>query len=369
MTEFHGRRPAWRGPIAIVLLVAAAVCRVRAADGVAPPSALGVYLGNGASGAARLPAFSKWFGRSPDRVLDFLAYDSWASLESDAAWTCASWRGVGPRPLVPAVTFSLPLTVMGTALAEVAGGRHDQSFLIIGRAMAANGWGGSTVRLGWEFNGRWMPWTAGRDPAAYVAAFRHVVGVLRSIPGTSFRFDWCCAWGRNDIAPDRVYPGDDVVDIVGMDVYTRYYNPLNADPARRWRTFVSVPYGLDWLASFSAAHHKGLSVPEWGTGEALTADGGSGGGDDPLFIRDMAAFLTVNHAVYSDYWDYHASDYDASVSDGEHPQAGAELRALFGTARYRVGTKLGDGRTAWCSFRQPVRDVEPGPRPWDSAAE
>jgi hypothetical protein len=341
----HGPNSVWRRRSALAFLLAAGV-GLRAAENGPLPAPLGVYLGNGASGAARLPAFTKWLGRPPDRVLDFLAYDSWASLESDAAWTCTSWRGSGPHPLVSAVTFSLPLTVSGTPLADVASGRHDQSFRTVGLALAANGWGGSIIRLGWEFNGAWMPWAAGRDPAAYVAAFRHVVVLLRSIPGTSFRFDWCCAWGRNAIAPDLVYPGDDVVDVVGMDVYTRYYNPLNADPGRRWGTYATLPYGLNWLASFSAAHRKGMSVPEWGTGEALTVDGGSGGGDDPLFVRNMAAFLAANRAVYSDYWDYHATDYDAAVSDGEHPKSGAALRLLFGPVRFQDGIAKGDGRTA-----------------------
>lgn len=317
-------------PIGFSAVLALCVLAMVPAARGAAPQPLGVYLGNGETGVARLPAFTKWLGREPDRVLDFLAYDSWASFESDARWTCESWRGHGERPVVPAVTMSVPLTVQGTPLADVVAGAHDKTYLAVARDMVDNGWAAAVVRIGWEFNGSWMPWAASRDPAGYVAAYRRVVALMRSVPGERFTFDWCCSCGRNAIAPDTVYPGDDVVDIIGMDVYTRYYNPLEAVPALMWKSLRGTPFGLDWLLSYSGAHNKRISIPEWGTGEWLVKDGGTGGGDNPEFIENMADFLQENHAAYSDYWDYRASDYDASVSNGEHPRTGEALRSLFG---------------------------------------
>lgn len=291
----------------------------------------GVYEGPGANGAAQIPVFAEWFGRQPDRGLDFFANDTWPSLESDAAWGCSSWYPAS-GPVVPAMTFSVPLTVNGTPLADVAAGLHDSSFLSVAHSLVSNNWGSSVVRLGWEFNGSWMPWAAGSDPISYVAAYRHVVALMRSVPGANFKFDWCTSWGPNATAPDSVYPGDDVVDIVGMDVYNRYYSSADADPTHRWNTYLTASYGLDWLVSFSLAHGKPISVPEWGTGEWLVGDGGTGGGDDGLFVTNMSNFLKTNGAVYSDYWDISASGYDASVSNGEHPVAGAALKAAFGIA-------------------------------------
>jgi len=292
--------------------------------------ALGVYEGPGADGASQIPGFSAWFGRHPDRALDFFANDSWPSLESDAEWGCASWYP-SSGAVVPAMTFSVPLTVNGTPLADVAAGLHDSSFLAVANSLVSNNWGSSVVRLGWEFNGSWMPWAAGNDPTNYVAAYRRVVKLMRSVPGARFTFDWCTSWGPNTTPPDSVYPGDDVVDIVGMDVYDRYYSPADADPAHRWNTYLTASYGLNWLANFSLAHGKPLSVPEWGTGEWLVNDGGIGGGDDGLFVTNMSNFLKSNGAAYSDYWDINASGYDACVSNGEHPVAGAALKAAFGS--------------------------------------
>ena len=291
---------------------------------------LGVYLGNGGTGAARIPEFTAWFGRPPDRALDIMAYDSWSSFESDSLWSVACWRGNGPGPVVPKMTFSIPLTVQGTALADVASGLHDGSFVNVASAMVASNWGGAVIRLGWEFNGSWMPWAAGQDPAGYVNAYRHVVAVMRSVPGASFTFDWCCAWGPTQTVAESVYPGDDVVDIVGMDIYGRYYLPADADEAHDWNTSLTSVNGLDWLVSFSQSHGKAFSLPEWGTGEWFFNDGGTGRGDDPVFVDDIANFLKTNHAVYSNYWDYSDSVYDSEVSDGEHPNAGSALKAAFG---------------------------------------
>jgi Fibronectin type III domain/Glycosyl hydrolase family 26 len=295
-------------------------------------TAIGFYEGPGSDGTAKVPALTHWFGRLPDRGIDFLANDSWPSLESDTAWTAYSWSPPASGAVLPAMTFSVPLTVNGTSLADVAAGLHDHSFIAVAQSLVAYHWSNSVIRIGWEFNGGWMPWAAGQNPTAYVAAYRHVVAVMRSVPGADFTFDWCTSWGPNATAPDSVYPGDDVVDIIGMDVYDRYYSAADANPVHRWNTYLTAQYGLNWLVSFSKQHGKPISIPEWGTGESYVGDGGMGGGDDPVFVANMSQFMSTNSAVYSDYWDISASGYNATVSDGEHPLSGAALKAAFSSA-------------------------------------
>ena len=298
--------------------------------GFSARSSFGVYEGPGSDGARKLGSFSTWFGRIPDRALDFFANDSWPSLESDAAWTCYSWHPTNSGAVVPAMTFSVPLTVNGTPLSEVASGLHDSSFRAVASDLVAYGWGKSVVRLGWEFNGSWMPWAAGRDPVSYVAAYRHVVTLMRSVPGANFTFDWCSSWGPAETAPDSVYPGDDVVDIIGMDVYNRFYSASAASAANRWSTYLNAAYGLNWLQSFSKLHGKTLSIPEWGTGESLLGDGAISGGDDPAFVSNMSNYINGNNAAYSTYWDINASGYNGCVSDGEHSASGRALKLAFG---------------------------------------
>jgi len=310
----------------------------------------GVYEGPGAGGVALIPKFSAWFGKPPSRAMDFFANDTWESLESDAAWTCACW-GPAAGPVVPEMIFSLPLTVSGTPLADVAAGFHDNSFSSVAKSLLQYGWAKATIRIGWEFNGSWMPWAAVANPVGYVAAYRRVVGILREAAGSNFTFDWCTSWGQNATAPDSVYPGDDVVDVIGMDVYNRYYTQALSAPAARWANLLAAPYGLNWLVSFAALHKKRISFPEWGTGEWTAGDGGTGGGDDPLFVTNMAAFMQANNVSYCCYWDINAGSYNARVSDGEHPLSGTALKTAFSSPLTPPGPIL------WIGAGQPSTET------------
>ncbi len=95
--------------------------------------------------------------------------------------------------------------------------------------------------------------------------------------------------------------------------------------ALRWQYLLHHPAGLIWHRDFAHAHNKPRSFPEWGTG---TRPDGHGGGDDPLFVRNMLAWMGRGDPVaYACYWNYRASDYDAKVTDGRLPLAAAALRA------------------------------------------
>jgi len=51
-------------------------------------------------------------------------------------------------------------------------------------------------------------------------------------------------------------------------------------------------------------------------------------GDDPYFIRQMAAWIKQNRVVYHIYWD-DTSGYNSKLSDGHQPAAGAAFIRLF----------------------------------------
>ena len=86
------------------------------------------------------------------------------------------------------------------------------------------GYEDAIIRLGHEFDGDWAPYSARDNADAYVAAFRHVHDVMTA-ESPAFRFDW------TSMVPDfleygpAAYPGDDVVDIIGIDVYWRDAEP------------------------------------------------------------------------------------------------------------------------------------------------
>ena len=280
-----------------------------------------VYKGNGCDGRGRIPRYEGVIGRKLDAVADFFAADSWPSMLSDAQWALGCWQGQPYR-----MAIGVPLIVKGGSLSAAAAGEYDDQFRKLGALMVAKGQANAMLRLGWEFNGGWYPWTA-KDPEAFKAAFRRVVGVLRSTSGQHFTIVWNPTLGAGHTAPQALWPGDDVVDQIGLDVYNQSWRHQDTDPQVRWQGYLTGNYGLNWLASFATAHGKPISIPEWGTG---TRPDGHGWGDDPLFIHNMAAWMRSHNVVFQSYWDFTASDYDATMSAGKFPQTLTAYKKEFG---------------------------------------
>jgi hypothetical protein len=280
---------------------------------------LGVYGGAGCTGVPAVEAFQAWLGRPVQVVLDFLQMDSWPGMLNEAGWITGCWKQLPGRTLA----ISVPMLVGAghPTLNQGAEGRFDAHFRTLAHRLVSGGDADAFVRIGWEFNGGWYPWTARGHAAAFARYWRRIALAMRSVPGARFRFDWCPAMIDGPTA--AAYPGDDVVDVIGLDVYNQSW-PLITSPLRRWDYLLHHAAGLIWHRDFAKAHGKPRSFPEWGTG---TRPDGHGAGDDPLFIRNMIGWMQEGGPVaYECYWNYRAPDYDAKVTDGRLPAAAAALR-------------------------------------------
>ncbi len=310
--------------IAGLLCALACVLPASAHEELRPARLLSAYEGGGCDGAKRLLEFESFLGEKVGLATDGLDSRSWKALHDSVAWGSNCWHKAG-RKLAVGVPM-LPRDGSST-LAEAAQGSHDDVFEHVANTLISTGNPDAIIRIGWEFNGNWFPWAAAKDPASYVALWRRIVSIFRKAPGANFRFDWCPGVGANHIAPELAYPGDDVVDIIGLDVYNQIWNASAQDPETRWRGYEYGPYGLRWQRDFARAHGKLISFPEWGTGDRPD---GHGAGDDPYFVRKMSDWIKSNPVEYHSYWDYKASDYDAKISDGRRPKAAAAFKEAFG---------------------------------------
>jgi len=285
-------------------------------------ASLGVYEGNGCDGVAGVAGYASWLGRQPDHVLDFFASSSWTAMMEDATWAVGCWKRQGKT-----VVFSIPMLPQdGSTLAQGAAGKFDDKFRALASLLATNGYGHAIIRLGWEFNGGWYTWAAKKDPANWILYWRRIVTAMRSVQGTSFRFDWCSAQGYQQLPASDVYPGDAYVDIIGRDHYNQTWVTTVVTAVDRWSSLLTESYGLNWVQAFAAQHNKPMSIPEWGTG---TRPDGHGGGDDAYFIQQMSAWIKKNNVVYHSYWDYTATDYNAKLSDGSQPSAATAYVTSF----------------------------------------
>lgn len=275
-----------------------------------------VYKGAGCDGRDRIPRFESVMGVKVDGAVDFLSQESWAQMSSGARWALDCWS---KTPIKLAI--SVPMLVKGeTSFAAGLAGANDAAFAEVGNLLVAKGKADAYVRIGWEFNGNWYPWAIYRDPTGFKAYFRRIVGILRATPGQHFTIVWNPSMATGSVSPDNAWPGGDVVDAVGLDIYNQSWRTQDVDPVVRWQGYLTAWYGLNWLETFAAQHGKPIAIPEWGTG---TRPDGHGWGDDPLFIHNMAAWMRNHNTLFQGYWDFNASDYNAQLSTGLFPQAAA----------------------------------------------
>src|SRR6202020_1798096 len=103
-----------------------------------------------------------------------------------------------------------------------------------------------------------------------------------------------------------------------------------------FKQMLNEQYGLNWLASFAAQHHKPIVLPEWGLGwgtcsttRAVTGSGATCGGDNPFFIKSMSKWIATHNVFEASYWDYGRS----LVTSKQNKATGTALRASGATNR------------------------------------
>jgi len=291
--------------------------QVRTAPRISDPAKFGgAFVNWGPVGRERtLQAWEKWLGQTPSSVLgvDFYAQTTWEDY-AGLSWVPGIWKKLNPaRNLV----WSMPLTVKGTPLADVAEGLHDDAFEAAARTIS-EAQPKAIIRLGWEMNLDSTAWFAKGQEADYIRAFRRVVAIFRR-HSSDFKFDWCPGWGPQEMPADLAYPGDDVVDYIGLDVYDFKYE---GTPEERWEKFyLKGPFGLEWHRDFAAAHDKPMTYPEWGVGHF---------GDNPYFIQQMRNWFVQNQEsiAYAAYFNVDGL-WPTQIDNGKFPKSQKLFRKLF----------------------------------------
>ncbi|MFF0020362.1 glycoside hydrolase family 26 protein [Streptomyces sp. NPDC005496] len=264
----------------------------------APRPAFGAYLDYGPSGVARIARLSQWLGGTELRVAHtYLPGDRWSNIEGAPgfldAW--ANWRRQKADRLL---VLNVPMMerneehvsdaeVRGL-LAEGASGAYDRHFRALAERLVALKVPDTVVVLGWEMNGITYTHRCGPDPEAWKKYWNRIVTTMRSVPGQKFRFDFTPNRGRDAIPWTQCYPGDDTVDIIGMDSYDQPRG-LSFDEQ------VKEPFGLQAHVDFAKAHGKPVSYPEWGLFR---------NGDNATYMKRMLAWMDEHKPLYNTVTDY-----------------------------------------------------------------
>jgi hypothetical protein len=270
----------------------------------------------------RIRDFDAWRRRPSDVALQYISHhyferDYPAFLEAPAltANLAAFWQA----GLVPILSIPLVTEADAGRFAHVAAGRIDRHHRAVARRLRQiMGNDRIYLRLGWEGDYGY-PWSVsghggvGRaDPAApadYVGAWRRIARLYReAVPGSVLV--WNCV-KRPRVAWADYYPGDDVVDIVSIDIYDNgnggYFTADNA----AWRRLGLGSYnaatgrlqGLRGVLDFARSRGKKIAVDEWGaTNRTLRP---SDPANNDFFAAAVFDFLMANraHVAYELYFD------------------------------------------------------------------
>ncbi|MEU2559720.1 glycosyl hydrolase [Streptomyces longispororuber] len=291
-------------------------------DSEASPAwpAFGAYLDYGPRGVSRMAELSRWLGGAELRVgHTYLPGDRWSNIAGAPRFleSWAEWRRqrddrlfVLNVPMLERNEDGVEDAVVRAELRRGAAGEFDEHYRTLARRLVGLGVPDTVIVLGWEMNGVTYTHRCGPAPKAWKTYWRRIVTVMREVPGQKFRFDFTPSRGRDAIPWTRCYPGDDVVDIIGMDSYDQPEG-ISFDEQ------VSEPYGLQFHADFAAKHEKPISFPEWGLFR---------NGDNPTYMRRMLAWMDEKKPLYNTLTDYCPHGVWQCASN---PESAAVYRALL----------------------------------------
>ncbi|MGN6278005.1 MAG: glycosyl hydrolase [Sphingomonas sp.] len=274
---------------------------------------LSIFVGND---PAQVGQFQNWLGRHVDEIELHGDHSSW-----DAMLSCFGWQAGLFRSLSTDIVWSVPLIPQGATLDAAATGAYDAKYKAMAQQFVSQ-WPNDKqimLRVGWEFNGNgYFPWSAVGKAEQYKAAYRHFVAAFRSVSPNRFKFEWTPNVGSVGMDPSTAYPGDDVVDLIGMDFYydTKW---LGTDPNKAWNTMVTQKWGLQWNQDFAAQHHKPTAYDEWGVNSDTAGP----------YIQQAQKWFSDHHVVYQNYWNSNSA-FKGQLSNNQYPNASAAYKTAFG---------------------------------------
>ncbi len=270
----------------------------------------GLSTSGGPFAADDLTATAVAAGRNLDWVLWFEQFGSRPPL--------AGLRAVGRLAALPLITWepwrwrARPVDIM----AQIAAGARDTHIRQWARRLRDSS-APVHLRFGHEFNGDWYPWSpAGGTPAEVFVDVWHRLHRIFADEGAT-AVQW--VWSPNALLPngeplEQWYPGDDSVDLVGVDGY----NWGNSQHWSHWVQPAELFTGvLDEVAQIAGG--KPVIVTEVACAES--------GGEKAEWISAFVDYLATRAEVAGFIWFDHDKETDWRITSS--PQATAAMAAAL----------------------------------------
>ncbi len=268
--------------------------------------------------------FARWRGSRVDALGGWASRTSWAAMRR-------YFGGHLRRDFVskaPIMVLGLPL-LTNESRGDFAGctrGKYDAHFRNVALKLKRYTSTTKIIRLGWEANGNWYPWSIKGKYSEYKSCFQRISRVIKSTD-PSIKITWSVSGSKDrknyNALFAKAYPGNAYVDYIGMSLYDHW-------PAAKTQAVWDKSYqpALDTIMSFARKNGKKVGFGEWG----LSRLKGGGGGDNPLFIRNMYKFFKENASMiaYELYYNCGAPDSSWRIYPSRaNPKGSAEYRRLW----------------------------------------
>jgi hypothetical protein len=297
-----------------------------------------------------LPAYQGWLGRAvgASQIAQGTHAETWEEFPNlpRSLYDWVGWQRANPRGRWATMIMNMfpgdknvriPPEQIAANLQAGARGDFDQYFLAKAANMVQAGLGRTYIAIGNEAQGNWNFQQYGPDVVAWKAYWRRIANIFHA---ASPKFKTAFVMGiqaftqdleGNPVPIDRAWPGDDVVDVAGIDFFDGNYGyyddsrPYSEQWASIWEHVIVADnpprnnYGLNWWARFNAAHgNKPFVMQTWGLNKA---------GDNTYLIQRLYEWLATHHVAYANYFDVGGVSLSAST---RFPNASALYQRLFG---------------------------------------
>ncbi|MBI4098354.1 MAG: hypothetical protein HY426_04945 [Candidatus Levybacteria bacterium] len=277
----------------------------------------GGVSGNEGEGLAAVDAYASATGQYPATFSIWINFGYGSQSFPSSSYLDGLYaRGITPVIFWQSVGPDIHLASGGNPAAPPAGAKKYSNQSIANGSFDSylNAWGAAAkaygknviVRFDQEMNGSWFPWSewqantqqargyynVGNTPANFVSMWKRVHDIVRNNQGAkNVKFLWAPIGG----SPDEWYPGNNFVQYVGFDQYTRaeggYKSMVESYsyPMQRIRKIVT--------GNANTVSSKPVFVAETGVDERFSAD------------QRAAWFANGLPAVMSTYPEIHAISY------------------------------------------------------------
>lgn len=201
------------------------------------------------------------------------------------------------------------------------------------------------IRPAHEMNGNWYPWSVTpENKDDFIEAWRRYYRIIQEElvdKGVDARVTM--GYNKdpvNEMHPDDFWPGDEYVDVIGVDYYDMYpsYFTQQDWDSQYYATRAGGPYGIGAWRAYAEERGKPLAFPEWGTHPGQMQD-------NPFFILKMNEFMRDNagsgpgQVLYDCY--FNAWEETRLHPDSYVPEAAAAYQSLrWGVGSYVKGWGL-----------------------------